>query len=267
MADSSQVCPLGLVAEQRASSGSSAVSRSHSGISMPRADSGVRSAAGRSNSRSRAACTSVPRAVAVVGGSGSRSITRNRYSSGQVMKSAARDGDSAGPPGRSASSAGVSSPGVSARAGSPPACQPSLQIPPPLFGLSLFDPQRHRRATHRHSGSAHAVPRPIARRFRDHGYKRPDMAETGHDHEWLLLRRPGPWTPGGAAARPHGRSQPPRAPSGFGPNERGARSIGNVSSTTPDKPPEGETSAAKPVTGSSSRARSASRCTSRPTGS
>ena len=32
-----------------------------------------------------------------VGGSGSRSITRNRYSSGHVMKSAARDGDSAGP--------------------------------------------------------------------------------------------------------------------------------------------------------------------------
>ncbi len=30
-----------------------------------------------------------------VGGSGMRSITRNRYSSGQVMKSAARDGDSA----------------------------------------------------------------------------------------------------------------------------------------------------------------------------
>jgi len=37
----------------------------------------------------------VPRAVAVVGGSGILSITRNRYSSGQVMKSPARDGDSA----------------------------------------------------------------------------------------------------------------------------------------------------------------------------
>jgi len=39
--------------------------------------------------------TSVPRAVAVVGGSGIRSITRNRYSSGHVMKSDARDGESA----------------------------------------------------------------------------------------------------------------------------------------------------------------------------
>ena len=51
--------------------------------------------AGRSNSRSSTACTSVPRAVAGVGGSGMRSMTRNRYSSGQVMKSDARDGDSA----------------------------------------------------------------------------------------------------------------------------------------------------------------------------
>ena len=62
---------------------------------MSCAAAGVRPAAGRSNSRSRTACTSVPRAVAVVGGSGIRSITRNRYSSGQVMKSPARDGDNA----------------------------------------------------------------------------------------------------------------------------------------------------------------------------
>src|SRR6202020_4231 len=70
-------------------------SRAHSGSTKSAATAGVRSAAGRSNSRSSTACTSVPRAVAVVGGSGMRSITRNRDSSGHVMKSAARDGDSA----------------------------------------------------------------------------------------------------------------------------------------------------------------------------
>ena len=65
---------------------------------MSAATAGTRSAAGRSNSRSSTACTSVPRAVAGVGGSGMRSMTRNRYSSGQVMKSDARDGDSDGRP-------------------------------------------------------------------------------------------------------------------------------------------------------------------------
>ena len=97
MADCSQSAQPASSPNSAASSGSAAASRSHSGTSRARAASGVRSAAGRSNSRSSAACTSVPRAVACVGGSGSRSITRNRYSSGHVMKSAARDGDSAGP--------------------------------------------------------------------------------------------------------------------------------------------------------------------------
>ena len=54
-------------------------------------------AAGRSNSRSSTACTSVPRVAAWLGGSGNRSMVRNRNSSGQVMKSAARDGESDGP--------------------------------------------------------------------------------------------------------------------------------------------------------------------------
>ena len=78
-----------------ASNSSPEHNRDHCGASISAAAAGVRAAAGRSNSRSRTACTSVPRAVAVVGGSGMRSITRNRYSNGQVMKSAARDGDSA----------------------------------------------------------------------------------------------------------------------------------------------------------------------------
>ncbi len=99
MADCSQLARSASSGKSAARSGSSAASRSHSGWSSARAASGVRSAAGRSNSRSSAAWTSVPRAVAWVGGSGSRSITRNRYSSGHVMKSAARDGESAGPAG------------------------------------------------------------------------------------------------------------------------------------------------------------------------
>jgi hypothetical protein len=37
--------------------------------------------------------TAIATTVLAVGGSGSRSITRNRYKSGQVMKSAAREGD------------------------------------------------------------------------------------------------------------------------------------------------------------------------------
>jgi hypothetical protein len=81
---------------------------------MSIAAAGVRSPAGRSNSRSSTACTSVPRAVAVVGGSGILSITRNRYSSGHVMKSAARDGDSAdgGSPAGPKSAGSGTSPGV-----------------------------------------------------------------------------------------------------------------------------------------------------------
>src|ERR1700733_12080853 len=82
-------------ANRSASPASPSRRRPHSGSSMPAAAAGVRSAAGRSNSRSSTACTRVPRAVAGVGGSGMRSMTRNRKSSGQVMKSAARDGDSA----------------------------------------------------------------------------------------------------------------------------------------------------------------------------
>ena len=95
VAEASQSDRSASFSNSAASSGSSAASRSHSAASRALAASGVRPAAGRSNSRSSAACTSVPRAVAVVGGSGSRSITRNRYSSGHVMKSAARDGDNA----------------------------------------------------------------------------------------------------------------------------------------------------------------------------
>jgi len=43
---------------------------------------------------SNTACTTVPRVAAREGASGNRSIVRNRYSSGQVLKSDARDGDS-----------------------------------------------------------------------------------------------------------------------------------------------------------------------------
>ena len=60
----------------------------------PAAASTVRSCAGRSNRVSRARWTSVPRTAAADGSSGSRSIERKRNSSGQVVKSEARDGDS-----------------------------------------------------------------------------------------------------------------------------------------------------------------------------
>ena len=64
----------------------------------------------RSNSRSSTAWTSVPRAMSTDGRSGSRSMVRNRYSSGQVLKSAARDGDSEG--GRGSAGASIPGPGV-----------------------------------------------------------------------------------------------------------------------------------------------------------
>ncbi len=72
----------------------------------------------------------MPRVAAGLGASGIRSITRNRYSSGQVMKSAARDGDSDGPAGGRPSSSGSSgdspSSGVAASGSAPPVVMPGL---------------------------------------------------------------------------------------------------------------------------------------------
>ena len=77
------------------------------------ARSTVRSARGSPNRSSSTWCTTVPRTAAGLGASGRRSSTRNRYSSGQVMKSDARDGDRdvRGPAGTAGS--GADAPGCS----------------------------------------------------------------------------------------------------------------------------------------------------------
>src|SRR5262249_35474625 len=97
-----------------------------SGATSAAARCGVRSAAGRSNSRSSTACTSVPRAWSALGCSGSRSMVRNRNSSGQVLKSAAREGDSDGRPGSCAASSAGSR---TSSAANPPTAKPSTVIP------------------------------------------------------------------------------------------------------------------------------------------
>ena len=74
---------------------SDSLRRAHSGASRVAAASGVRSPAGRSNSRSRTACTRVPRTAADDGCWGKpvdRAVAEQQR---QVMKSPARDGDSA----------------------------------------------------------------------------------------------------------------------------------------------------------------------------
>jgi hypothetical protein len=107
------------VANRPASSSCSVSMRAHCGATSSAACCGVRSSAGRSNRRSSTACTSVPRSWSGLGRSGRRSIERKRYSRGQVLKSAARDGDSDGRTGRSVS-AGTSS--VTCVATSPGGC-------------------------------------------------------------------------------------------------------------------------------------------------
>ena len=55
--------------------------------------SGVRSAAGRTNSNSSARCTIVPLVVATPGGSGSFSMLENRNCIGHEVNDDTRDGD------------------------------------------------------------------------------------------------------------------------------------------------------------------------------
>ena len=87
--------PSASSANSSATSGSAASTCCHCGSIISAACSRVRWPRGRSKSRSSTPCTTVPRTAADDGFSGSRSITRNRYLSGQLMKSAARDGDNA----------------------------------------------------------------------------------------------------------------------------------------------------------------------------
>jgi len=78
-----------------ASSGHSSTIRAQAAGTCSAVRAGVRSAAGRPNISSRTVCTRVPRTAGGLGGSGNRSTARSRYSSGQALKSPARDGDRA----------------------------------------------------------------------------------------------------------------------------------------------------------------------------
>jgi hypothetical protein len=77
------------------SRGSPERTSSHAGSTSSSAADSVRSAAGRSKSRSRTEWTTVPRVAACDGGSGSRSTTLRRNISGHWSKSFAREGESA----------------------------------------------------------------------------------------------------------------------------------------------------------------------------
>src|SRR5664280_2769301 len=120
-AESSQLpTPPGSPATSSASSGWDSSRVSHCGSTRSTDATSVRSGRGRSNSRSRTACTTVPRAACALGRSGSRSIVRKRNSSGQVMKSAARDGDSEGTSGSSGEQSAAAA--VQSTSGSPASC-------------------------------------------------------------------------------------------------------------------------------------------------